>query len=77
MEWIIPFLVGAFAGGLAVVLAIRFSTGLVGETDDRDEDAVDQARVDALVYGVGYLRKRPDGRLESVSPKLFLEDPRR
>lgn len=66
------FLFGAIAGAIGAALGL-YQVGIrTARPETADDQAVADVRIDAEVYGVGYLRKRPDGRLERVSPALFV-----
>lgn len=73
IDFVLVFLLGAFVGMIATAawlyyLGVRMRAG----AESADDLAVADVRIDAEVYGVGYLRKRPDGSLERVSPALFV-----
>jgi hypothetical protein len=69
----LAFLFGAVAGAIGAALALYRIGVRTMRTETADDAAVADVRIDAEVYGVGYLRKRPDGRLERVSPALFVD----
>jgi hypothetical protein len=73
MDSVVTFLLGAVVGAIAAAAWLYYLGVRMRTTESADDLAVADVRIDAEIYGVGYLRKRPDGRLERVSPKLFDE----